>query len=434
MADIKPVILVVDDEISIRESFSLILGKEFRVITAASGEAALKRIIDEKVDLVYLDIRMPGMTGIETLKRIKEIDRGIEVIMVTAVNDVASAGTAIKLGAKDYVVKPFEVNDILSKTRSIVIKSQAKVIKPIQKEELIGSSKLISSIRKSVEELAHNNCSVLMLSERGLEGEIVANIISSESKKALKIIDAQEHMNDSVIFGYEKGSFTEAFEKRSGALEEANGGILFIRNIELLPNDTQQRIADSMAKNEMTRNGSMSSIHIDVRLIAETSVNIKDLVKSDIFCKELYDKISETVIELPPLRQRESDIPILINHYMEKFADIYNKKVQLTVEAANILSDYPWPGNLIELSNTLETLVLDSTHESITPDDLPIDILIKSTSGLGQHTTLDHIGSRLENAHIIKVFNSTGQNKSLTSALLGIQQKTLESRLESMNA
>jgi len=434
MADIKPVILVVDDEISIRESFTVILSKEFRVITVASGEAALKRIIDEKVDLVYLDIRMPGLTGIETLKRIKEIDRSIEVIMVTAVNDVASAGTAIKLGAKDYVVKPFEVNDILGKTRSIVIKSQAKAIKPMRKEEIIGSSRQISSIRKLIEELAHDDRSVLILSEKGLEGEIIANTISSESKKPLKILNAYEHMKDAEIFGYEKGSFTEAFEKKSGVLEEANGGILFIRNIELLPNETQQRLADALHNKQMTRNGSMSPIHIDVRMISETSINIKDHVKSDIFNKSLYEKFSEAVIELPPLRQRDSDIPIFMNHYVEKFADLYGKKVQLSLEAANILSDYPWPGNLTELANTMETLVLDSPHGTIKPEDLPLDILIKSTWSQGSYATLDNLVARLEHVHILKVYNSAGQNKALASSILGIQPKTLESKLGATKA
>ena len=162
MAEPKPVILIVDDEASVRESFSLILGKEFKVITAASGEAALKRTIDEKVDLVYLDIRMPGMNGMEALSRLKEIDPAIDVIMVTAVNDVGSAASAIKLGAKDYVIKPFDVDDILKRTRKIIIKAQSKKIKLSEEEGLIGNYSQIVSIRKILEQASSKNTTMLI--------------------------------------------------------------------------------------------------------------------------------------------------------------------------------------------------------------------------------------------------------------------------------
>lgn len=433
MADVKPVILIVDDELSIRESFLLILGKEFKVVTAASGEAALKRIIDEKVDLVYLDIRMPGMNGIETLKRIKEIDGGIEVIMVTAVNDVGSAAASVKLGAKDYVVKPFDVADILNRTRSMVIKAQTKSIKAPGKGELIGNSRQILNIKKTVDQLPQKDSSVLITGEKGLEAEQIASIISSESEKQLKTLNASSDLKSSVLFGREKGSFTQEFGKEAGILEEADGGILFIRNIELLPKDAQARLGRALSKKEFSRDGSAAAISVDVRVIAETSANLAELAKEGHFDSELYDAISGTVIELPSLRMRESDILTLINHYIDEFSGKYDRKIKFSPEALDILAAYPWPGNLAEMANTIESVMLSIDKDELTPDDLPLDVLIKSPAGGRPYTTLENIEGMFEKAHILSVYKKAGESKEKASAMLGIQQKTLESKLESIN-
>lgn len=433
MADVKPVILIVDDELSIRESFLLILGKEFKVVTAASGEAALKRIIDEKVDLVYLDIRMPGMNGIETLKRIKEIDGGIEVIMVTAVNDVGSAAASIKLGAKDYLVKPFDVSDVLSRTRSMVIKAQTRSIKPPGKGELVGNSRQILNIKKIVDQLPQKDSSILIVGEMGLEAEQIAYIISGESEKQLKILNASSDLKSSALFGREKGSFTQEFVKEAGILEEANGGILFIRNIELLPKDDQAKLGRAISKKEFSREGSTAAISVDVRVIAETSAKLAELVREGSFDGELYDAISGTTIELPPLRMRESDIPILINHYIDEFSVKYDRKIKFSPQALDILAAYPWPGNLAEMSNSIESLILSFDGDELTPDDLPLDILIKSPAAGRPYTTLENIEGIFERAHILSVYKKAGESKEKASAMLGIQQKTLESKLESIN-
>jgi len=433
MADIKPVILIVDDEMSVRESFSLILNKEFKVVTAASGEAALKKIIDEKIDLVYLDIRMPGMSGMETLKRIKEIDPGIEVIMVTAVNDVGGAAASVKLGAKDYIVKPFDVNDILNRTRSFAIAMQTKAIKPPRGEELIGNSRQILNIKRTVEQLINDDSSVLICGEKGLEGGQIADIISSESGKHLMKLNVSLELRSSTIFGRERGSFTSEFEKNEGLLEKANGGILFIRNIELLSGDIQASLGEALSKKEFSREGSFSSIPVDVRIIAESSVNLKDLAKEGKFDKKLFDAISETVIEIPPLRMRESDLPLLINERLDVLSAIYDRNIKVSAEALDILAGYPWPGNMAELSNTMESIVLSLGKETLDPEDLPLDILMRSSSGGRPYTTLDNIEGRLERSHILDVYKKAGESKEKASAMLGIQQKTLESKIGSLN-
>ncbi len=431
MAESRSVVLVVDDELSIRESFSLILGKEYKVVTAASGEAALKRIIDEKIDLVYLDVRMPGLNGIETLKRIKEIDRGVEVVMVTAVNDVTSAGSAIKLGARDYVIKPFDVQDILNKTKSIALKARTRQLKMAGREELVGNSKQILNVRKAVDQLSHAESHILIIAEKGLEGELLAETISAESDKKLVNIEIGRDFSISTLFGREKGSFTEEFRKEIGVLEAANGGILFIRNIELMPKEAQLRLAEALTKNEIHREGSLSPIHVSVRIIAEASIDPK---KTEDLDPTLYKLIGQSVIDLPPVRQRESDIPVLIDHFLDKFQTAYNRKVRISPEAMEVLSGYRWPGNTAEMSNTVESLVLGYNKGTIDAGDLPLDILMKSSSGGRPHTTLENLEGKLEAEHILYIYNKAGHNKEKAAAMLGMQTKTLESKLESMNA
>jgi DNA-binding NtrC family response regulator len=429
MADVKPVILVVDDESSIRESFSLILEKEFNVVTAASGEAALKRIIDGKIDLVYLDVRMPGMNGIETLKKIKEIDKNIEVILVTAVTDVGSAASAIKLGAKDYLVKPFNVHDIINMTRSFVIKAQTRAIRPPDGEELIGNSRQILNVKKAVEHASQNNSSILIIGEKGLEAEQIARIVSGETEKKLLILNAASNSSGAALFGREKGSFASEFGKASGLLEKAEGGILFIRNIELLPKEIQSRLGQAMLKKEFARDGSPAMIPMDVRVIAETSFKLNELVQEGKFDETLFNAVSEIIVELPPLKMRESDLPLLIDNYLEKFMNKYDKKIKISPQIVDILANCPWPGNLAELSNAVESIILSFGGEALEPEDLPLDILIKSPSGGRPFTSFETIEESFEKAHIMNIFRRAGENKEKAAAMLGIQVKNLESKL-----
>ncbi len=431
MAEIKPVILVVDDESSIRESFSLILDKEFRVITAATGETALKRIIDEKIDLVYLDVRMPGMNGIETLKKIKEIDKNIEVILVTAVNDVGSAASAVKLGAKDYLIKPFNVQDILNMTRSFVIKAQTRAIRPPDAEELIGNSRQMLQIKKTVSQSLQTDLNILITGEKGLEAEQIARIISGESEKKLVILNASEDIRSSIIFGREKGTFASEFGKVPGMLEKAEGGILFIKNIELLPKNIQERLGQAILKKEFSRDGSPAMIPMDVRFIAETSVSLAALMQGGDLDKTLFDAVSALVIELPPLKTRESDLPILIEHYFEKFMNKYDRKIKISPRSIDILVACPWPGNLAQLSNTIESIVLSLDKAELEPEDLPLDVLIKSPVGGRPFTSFESIEESFERAHILKIYMKAGENKGKAAAMLGIQEKNLEAKLGS---
>jgi DNA-binding NtrC family response regulator len=200
--------------------------------------------------------------------------------------------------------------------------------------------------------------------------------------------------------------------------------------MELMPKDAQVRLAEALTKKEITRQGSSSPIHVEVRIISEASIDPK---KHDDLDPTLYKMLGQSVIELPPVRQRESDIPVLIEHYLDRYNGKYNKKVKISAEAMEIMASYQWPGNIAELANTIETIALTLKKDVLAPDDLPLDLLIKSTSGGRPYTSLESMESRLEASHILNIYNKAGHSKEKTAALLGIQQKTLEAKLESIN-
>jgi len=406
-------ILIVDDEMSIRESFSLILDGKHKIVTAASGEAALKHVSDQKIDLVYLDIRMPGIDGLETLKRIKEIDPAVDVVMVTAVNDVQKAGEAIRRGARDYIIKPFDVDAILKMTDSILLrKSQLIRGSAIQKEvhktapAIIGRNDKIESIIKTAKAVAPKNSRVLILGEAGTEKEAVAEFIHSISPRAdlpLRSISLSGKMSpagiESRLFGSGTGSTTADLERRPGLLEEVRGGTLFINHVEYLP---------------------PKPIATESRLIAGSS--LADLAESS---KEVFDLFSETLITLPPLRERLSDLPLLIEYFLEKFNEKHGKEVaELSPEAEELFSNYGWPGNTKELECVLERLVINASSQQITASDLPVDLLLKSSGAPGGEYL-----SQFEKSYIRKIVDEAGGDKEKAAAILQINPILIEGKL-----
>ncbi|MGB9612904.1 MAG: sigma-54-dependent transcriptional regulator, partial [Candidatus Margulisiibacteriota bacterium] len=362
-------ILVVDDELSIRESFSLILEGKYKVFFAASGEGALKIAADEKIDLVFLDIRMPGLDGLETLKRLKEIDHKLEVVMVTAVNEVQKANEAIKLGARDYLIKPFDVETVLRLAESILrrkslLEAEQRIEKETSKElpQLIGQGEKILEIVEKVEKVSSTNQKILILGETGTEKETLAELIhvrSPRSEFPFRIFHLSPQMFPAEIkaklWGGAKGSTTLELKKIPGIFQEAAGGTVFLNHIEYFP-------ADFLAE-----------LPSEVRLIAGSSINLAEKAK------EIYDSFSEVIFYLPALRERISDLPYLIKHYLEKISlGQAREPLVLSAEALEILSNYDWPGNTAQLISLLEKLVLTTSVSTITAEDLPLEVLLKS--------------------------------------------------------
>lgn len=421
-------ILVVDDEFSIRESFSLILEDKYKVLQAASGEAALKTAADQKVDIVYLDIRMPGLDGLETLKRIKEIDPGLEIIMVTALNDVQKANQAVKLGARDYVVKPFDVHNILKLTEQILRKKSIlgegnEVQKKTAKSalELIGQNEKIVRIQKSIDKIKKDE-RVLILGEAGTEKETIARIIHQKSDRAhfpfRSIYLSQERSPREIkamLFGQGKGSTTIDLEAKVGLLEEAKDGTLFMSNLESLPED----IFKTISSLKFSRLGPSSRpIPIEARLIGGANLDLS--LKN----KGLFDFFSAVFIEIPPLRERSSDIPLLVNRFIEKQNTRYGKDMKITPPALEALINYSWPGNTQELEYLMERLALACSDHQILLEDLPLHILLKTSQGAGSNFL-----STFEKEYIQSIFEKSGKNKEKTAAFLGVNPILLETKL-----
>ena len=446
----RPTVMVVDDEFSIRESFGLILGDNYKVLLSASGEAALKKLADEKVDVVYLDIRMPGMDGLETLKKLKDIERDVTVIMVTAVNDVQKAGEAIKLGAKDYIVKPFDVEAIVKMTERVLKKKAlCKETKEVREsaehydEDLIGTSKPLEDLRALINDLSQKDVNVLILGEAGVEKETVARLLHTESKRGkgafitAAFLDKGEDEARSMLFGKGGSSFAATLEKESGLLEAAEGGTLYFQNIESIPSVVQKELATAILKNEFIHRDLGTAVKINLRAIASSSVDLKALIAEGRFSKELYEAIGTSEITIPPLKQRSSDIAEMAQYFVDKYNRIFARSVKaFTKDSLEALQGYPFPGNADELENIVEGIILTFDEQEIPLSKLPLNVLLNSASLKGlseaEALTFDSLTDKLEKAHIERMLLASGGDISKAARTLGLLPNSLSAKMESL--
>jgi len=420
-------ILVVDDELSIRESFSLILEGKYKVHLAASGEAALKTAADQKLDMTYLDIRMPGMDGIEALKRLREIDPDLEIIMVTAVNDVQNASKAIKLGARDYVVKPFDVEHVLKLTEQIlskkaIVSEGSSIQKKIQEKPpaLVGQNEKISAIIKNIDKIQPDD-QVLIIGAPGTEKETVARLIHDkfeDENAPFGTLNLSPRMSlakiKKLLFGREKGSTTVDLAAKPGLLEQCKGGTIFINDLDPLPVE----IFKILSSGEFERVGGLTKIKIEARLVGAATPNLANRNK------EIFEFFSGVLIEVPALKERSSDLPLLINHFLDEYGAQYRKEIKIESAALDALIGYSWPGNTRQLKNVIERLILTSTDNAIGLDDLPLDILLKTTQGAGSGFI-----AAFEREYIQQVLARSGNNKTQAAAFLEINPTLLEVKI-----
>lgn len=357
-----PNILVVDDEFSIRESFSLILEGKYKVTTAASGEGALKAVADQKIDLAFLDIRMPGINGLETLERLKEIDPQVEVIMITAVNDVQKASEAIKLGARDYIIKPFDVETIQKLAGNLLRrKTLLKETSSLQKE---GQKRLAGAIENDVlEKYAASDSPLLILGGQGTDKESLARLVHEKSSRndlpflahnLSSRLSAAEVK--ALLFGAGKGFTTVELEKKAGLCEQAHGGTLFLNHIENLPVDLLAQLKSA-----------------EIRLIGGSS---QETFSADFF--------AGAVISLPALSEQAPELHFLVKDLLENLNRKYGKEIQeLSSKTDALFSNYSWPGNTHQLKCLLERLALKTTSNQIEVEGLPFDLLLKGSEPFG---------------------------------------------------
>jgi DNA-binding NtrC family response regulator len=438
----KANILVVDDEKSMRDSMHMLLRDDYHVRLAKSGKEAISIIKEHPVDLVLLDIRLPEIDGIEILKIIKGHDENIEVIMVTAVIMVKHAVEAIRMGAYDYITKPFDIDALQEQVEKVLEKRtlmqensmlRLMIEKDYQFEKIIGKSKEIREVFKIIDDVARSNATVLITGESGTGKELVARAIHNRSPRQDKLFVAvncaaiPENLLESELFGHERGSFTGAHERQIGKIEIANGGTLFLDEIGSMPLPMQAKLLRVIQEKEIERIGAGYPTPVDVRIISATNSDLRAAIKKYKFREDLYYRLNVIPIHLPPLRQRREDIHLLANHFLHKFNRKFGKNIKgIKKDAMQMLEKYDWPGNIRELENLMERLAVLSKADHIGSDRLPPEIKGELPCRPGsEETNLEEAVQKFEADFIRQAIKKAGGKKGEAAKLLGIHRNTL---------
>jgi two-component system nitrogen regulation response regulator NtrX len=380
-----PAVLIVDDEVSIIESLEGILSDDgFEVMHAFNGYEALKKIEADSPDIVLLDIWMPGMDGIETLKEIKRIAPNLPVVMITGHGTIESAVDATKAGAYDFLEKPLSIDKVMVTINNALnfrkLEEENRYLrkKSIEKNSITGTSPAVQKLYGQVMSAAPSDAAILVTGENGTGKEMVARTIhqfSARPEQPFIIINCAaipEENLDSELFGHEKGAFEEALSKNKGKFELASSGTLFLDEIGDMNINTQARILRALESKTFQRIGGGRTLHMDVRLIASSNKDLEKEIEAGNFRKDLYFRLNVIPIHVPPLRERKQDIPLLVDTFLEKLSrQSSGKKKTLSQDSLELLTNYPWPGNVRELKNLLERLFIMVETDHIDPADIP---------------------------------------------------------------
>jgi len=435
-------LLVVDDEQSVRSSLEKwFLEDGYEVAAAGDAYEALECLERGNIHLVVLDIKMPGMDGLELQKRIKKIDENIAVIMMTAYGSVETAVQALKQGAYDYVVKPFNPEDLSRLVRNaaeqIKLKNEnlqlrSKIHHLSLSQEIIGESEPIKRVLDLVKSVAGSDATVVIRGESGTGKELVARAIHSHSARRFHPIvpvncgALTETLLESELFGHEKGAFTGAQGRRKGKFEMADGGTLFLDEIGNISQKMQMQLLRVLETRQFTRVGGNSVIEVDLRLICATNKNLEKAVEEGSFREDLYYRINVFNIVIPPLRERPTDIPLLVKHFVEKYAMTMNRPIlQVTSEAMDVLMSHSWPGNVRELENAIERAMVVGHPPAISPRDLPIASAPAAPEKNGGSDSL----AAAEKRHIAAMLARTNWNISRSAKKLEIDRVTLYNKI-----
>ena len=444
--EIKPTLLIVDDEPGARQSLEVILEDDFHVLTAENGQEALQIIQKEPVDLVLLDVHMPEMDGLEILRRIKKQDEEIDVIMVSALNLARKAVDAMKLGAYDYITKPYEPEDILSTVARVISKRNLRKELDFLRgeveasrgfDQIISQNKAMLEIFERVKKVAFTSTNVLITGESGTGKELIARSIHRQGNRkhapfvAINCAAIASELMESEMFGHEKGAFTGAHTRTIGKFEHAHGGTLFLDEISVLRSDLQAKLLRVLQEREIERIGSNKLIKVDIRVISATNTNLENAVAQGQFRQDLYFRLNVVPISIPPLRERKEDIPLLAKHFLDKFNTAFNKKIPgFSEKALDALTRYHWPGNIRELENLVERIVVLSTgNEKIDLKDIPLEILMNSGQNIQEREVREggllKIREAIEKRIILNILEASQWNQSETAKILKVNRNTL---------
>jgi len=437
-------VLVVDDELIMRESLAGWLERDgYEVEKAASGEEALEKSKSSKYDILIVDIKMEGMSGLDLLKHVNENDPEAAVIMITAYGSISTAIEAMKNGACDYLLKPFDPNElgiIIEKItegqaqarENLFLRQQHK--DRTRFESMIGQSKSMQDVFDLIQDVAPSNSTVLITGETGTGKGLAAKAIhanSSRSNGPFVMVNCgaiPEHLMESELFGYQKGAFTDAKETKKGRLEMAHGGTLFLDEIGEIGMRMQIDLLRVLEDRVLYRVGGTQPIEADFRIIAATNKNLEEEIKEKRFRKDLYYRINVITFKMPPLRERKDDIFLIADHFLNRFSQETNKQVdKISREAMDEMMLYDWPGNVRELQNAIERGVVISKNRTLGPEDLPI-LCSEKKGGPGGRSLRN-----MEKEHIEDILQENKWNISRSAKVLGIDRSTLYNKLKLYN-
>src|SRR5947199_1837017 len=428
-------ILVVDDEKPQRDILQEILHSAgYDVTSAASGEAALKFAKDRSFDLALTDLKMTGMDGIELLQHLLALDSSIIVILLTAHGTIDSAKQALRSSAFDYLQKPFERDTLLA-----TIKRALGTLDQID-VEIISASPKMEAVKKMILKVARSSSTVLIRGESGTGKELIARAIHNQSPRSSEMFQAvncaaiNENLLESELFGHEKGSFTGAHAEKKGLFEVADRGTLFLDEIGELDIGMQAKLLRALQEREIRRVGGTRTIKIDVRVVAATNRDLRAMVADGRFRDDLYYRINVLSVDVPPLRERRDDIPVLINYFLKKHTRNTSRLVRgLTPETRRLMMDYSWPGNVRQLESAIERAILLFEGDLITLDDMPLEVRQESRPVSEGAFKLPPEGISFEDVErglIVQAMEQTDYNITKAAKLLGLTFRTLQYRLE----
>jgi DNA-binding NtrC family response regulator len=440
----KTKILIIDDEMIMRESLSGWLKRDGHVVvTAASGEDAMQILKHSRFDILLVDIKMEGMSGLDVLRLVKESDPDVAVVMITAYGSISTAVEAMKKGAYDYLLKPFDP-DALGVLIDRITEHQAQARENIflreqyqertRFESMIGQSRAMQKIFDLIEDVGPMESTVLISGETGTGKGLAAKAIHTKSSRpsgpfvAVNCGAIPSHIMESELFGHQKGAFTDAKETKKGRLEMAHGGTLFLDEIGEISMRMQIDLLHVLEDRVFYRVGGTQPHEAYFRVIAATNRNVENAVKQGILREDLYYRLNVVSFRMPALRERKEDIPLLAEHFLHRFSQETNKPVKtITREAIDDMMLYEWPGNVRELENAVERAVVVGKGPSIMPQDLPIfcheNVQPRRRRSLGE----------VEKAHIFDILRECGWNISKSAQILGIDRSTLYSKIRRYN-
>lgn len=438
-------ILIVDDEKDILRALEFVLSREgYSVATATSGEEAIELLKKEEYDLILTDLKMPGMDGMEVLEKSLQLRPSTAVIIMTAYATVESAVQAMRMGASDYIVKPFINEDVKLRIKRLLEHRKLREENVLLRQQLsqripgrlfLGNSNQIQQLLSLLEQVIPTKSNVLILGESGTGKGLVAELIHYNSPRkdkpfiSINCSAIPENLLESELFGYKKGAFTGAVSDKKGLITMADGGTLFLDEIGDMPLSLQAKLLKVIETGEIIPLGDTVKRLVDVRIIAATNSDLEKKVREGRFREDLYYRLSVIEIKIPPLRERKEDIPVLVNHFIKTISEENRKNIKgIDNEAMALLLQYPWPGNVRELKNVIERAVVLARGEYITPSELPDKL--KSSVTLQTPSGLREALSEFEKSFIINAYEQHNKDKEATARALGIDLVTLYRKLK----